>query len=271
MGLYEFSLVLHNLTRWLVVVVMLVAIGRAWWGVWRGSAWTTLDRRLAWAFAMLMSVQFIWGAVLFLVPDGLAQAAVRDMSASMKVRELRFFGLEHPLQMVIALGLVHLGAARSRKANADRTRFRWVAGTFTLATVLVLSAIPWWRPLVRSVTVANAPIASVSFSEAQPDLVGDAMRGEELFGQSVGGLPSCATCHLIGEGRLIGPGLAGIAQTATTRATGQTARQYLHDSIIAPSQVIVEGYPNVMPAQFGTVLTMQQVEDLVAYLLTLNR
>lgn len=267
--MYNLSLLLHSYTRWLVVVLMVLAVGRAWWGVWRGSPWTRTDRLLGLAFGMAMSVQFLWGVALYFVPDGLAQAAVRDMGAAMKVRELRFFGLEHPLQMVIALALVHIGSARARRAATDRARFRWSAWAFTVATLLILTAIPWWRPLARPV-LADVPAVDVAVSAPADLPIGDPVRGEALFNQSVAGLPTCATCHLIGDGRLVGPGLAGIAASAAGRVDGLSAEQYLYQSIMQPSAYVVSGFVDVMPASFATALTPQQAQDLVAYLLTLS-
>lgn len=278
--MYEIALLLHSYTRWLVVIVMLWAIVNAWWGLLRQRTWTVWDRRAGAAFAILITVQFVWGVILYLVPNGLAQAALRDMGASMQVRELRFFGLEHPLQMVIALTLVHLGWTRSRKAPADRTKFRWAAGTYTVATLLILSAIPWWRPFARALAPESAAVPLTVTAVAAQDnpstagrslpSLGDTERGKSLFTEATGGLPACATCHSLGNDRLVGPGLHGIALRAAERVDGQPAAVYLYNSIVDPEAYIVEGYANVMPASFDTVLTEAEIQDLVAYLLTMK-
>lgn len=263
--LYEIALLLHSYTRWFVVFVMFGALILAWWGLLRRREWGKWDGRLAAAFAILITIQFVWGVLLYFTPDGLAQAAVRDMGASMRVRELRFFGLEHPLQMIIALGLAHLGWTRTRKAPTSRLKFRWAAGTFTAATLLILLAIPWWRPLVR----LPATTAQVT-SEAPVITAGDAERGAVLFTQSIGGQAACSTCHALDETRIVGPGMNGIAVRAAERVAGQTAAEYLHTSIVNPGAYVVEGYPNIMPNTFAQALSEQQVNDLVAYLFTLH-
>ncbi|MDX1993084.1 MAG: hypothetical protein SF029_11875 [bacterium] len=147
--MYSLALYLHSYTRWLVLVVMLWALYRAWAGWLRRREWTVWDDRAGIAFAGAISLQFVFGVLLYFQPVGIAQAAMRDMGAAMQVRELRFFGLEHPLQMMIAIGIVHMGRARSRKAEGDRAKFRWAIICYTLATLLILAAIPWWRPLLR--------------------------------------------------------------------------------------------------------------------------
>ncbi|MFN8457384.1 MAG: hypothetical protein U0401_22455 [Anaerolineae bacterium] len=147
--MYITVLTLHSYIRWLVLAVMLYALIRAWWGLICKREWTKADDRAALAFTMIISVQFILGVILYLLPVGLAQVARQNFSAAMKVPELRFFGLEHPLQMIIALTVVHLGSARARKAHPSARQFRWAATCFTIATLLILSAVPWWRPLFR--------------------------------------------------------------------------------------------------------------------------
>ena len=97
---------------------MLLAVGMEWWGLVKSSRMDSVaytDRYRLRCYDD-HSTDF-WEIVLFFVPHGMAQVAWQDMSTSISIRELRFFGLEHPLQMIIAVGVTHLGQARSRKAT----------------------------------------------------------------------------------------------------------------------------------------------------------
>ena len=147
--MYNIALILHSYFRWFVLFIMIYALFRAWWGVFSKRDWTKGDDTAVLGFTWLISIQFILGLILFLLPTGLANAARQNLNVMMSVRDLRFFGLEHPLQMVIALTIVHLGSARARKATPASRQFRWAAICFTLAAILILVAIPWWRPLLR--------------------------------------------------------------------------------------------------------------------------
>jgi mono/diheme cytochrome c family protein len=100
-----------------------------------------------------------------------------------------------------------------------------------------------------------------------------AKAGEELFAQTViGSQAGCATCHSLEAGVVIvGPSMAGIGSRAGSTVSGQSAEEYLKDSILHPDSHLVEGFPaGTMPQVWGDELSSEQVDQLVAYLLTLK-
>jgi mono/diheme cytochrome c family protein len=102
---------------------------------------------------------------------------------------------------------------------------------------------------------------------------GDPAAGEALFKQGViQSAPGCINCHSIEPVQAgSGPSLSGIVSVAGTRVKGQSAQEYLRASILDPNAYIVQGFPSgIMYRDFGKVLTDEQVNDLVAYLLTLK-
>lgn len=103
---------------------------------------------------------------------------------------------------------------------------------------------------------------------------GDAVAaGEELFSQSViGNQPGCITCHSLQEGVVIvGPSIAGIGSRAGSTISNMSAEDYLQQSILDPDAYLVEGFPaGTMPQVWEGELTGEQVDQLIAYMLTLN-
>ena len=100
---------------------------------------------------------------------------------------------------------------------------------------------------------------------------GDPAAGEDLFYEnSLGTNVSCRICHSLNPGvRLVGPSLAGVATRAASRVPGMSAQAYLRESILEPDRYVVDGYPKgQMVSDLGEVLSPEQVDDLVAYLLT---
>jgi sulfur-oxidizing protein SoxX len=108
---------------------------------------------------------------------------------------------------------------------------------------------------------------------APSGVTGDAVKGEELFKQTtIGSQPGCITCHSLEPDKVIvGPSMAGVADRAGSRVAGESAAEYLRQSILNPDAYTVDGFAaGVMPAGFAGALSDQQVADLVAYLLTLK-
>lgn len=126
--------------------------------------------------------------------------------------------------------------------------------------------------------------------------VGDPESGEALFNVLIPQVGfACATCHRVDTTeQLIGPGLLGVGSPdhdptehamdgMATPAMGGMAMgddhdeeaehdpaEYIRTSILHPNEYVVPGFPeNLMPQTYGDILSEDQINDLVAYLLTL--
>jgi mono/diheme cytochrome c family protein len=92
----------------------------------------------------------------------------------------------------------------------------------------------------------------------------DAAAGEKLFNQTViGSQAGCVTCHSLDAGVVIvGPSLDGI---------GNRSADFLKESILDPDAKLADGFPaGTMPQVWGDELTDEQVDQLVAFMLTLK-
>ena len=94
----------------------------------------------------------------------------------------------------------------------------------------------------------------------------EAGKGQKLF------RASCAPCHaLAGNVVLIGPPMAHIATASETRVEGMSAEEYLRESIVNPNAYIVVGFAKgTMRQDFGSSLSSEQVDQLIAFLMTLK-
>jgi cytochrome c551/c552 len=117
----------------------------------------------------------------------------------------------------------------------------------------------------------SAPAPASSEGEAAGS--GDAAAGKDLYNQSlIGTQPGCATCHSLEPGvTMVGPSLATIGADAGTHASGVSAEDHLRKSILDPNADVADGFTaGLMPVALADELTEQQVNDLVAFLLTLK-
>ena len=100
-----------------------------------------------------------------------------------------------------------------------------------------------------------------------------AENGKSLFNQTtIGATAGCKTCHSLEAGTVIvGPSLAGIATRAATTVPGLSAEEYLRQSILVPDAYVVKEFPaSIMPNGWAKQLSQEQVDQLVAYLLTIK-
>ncbi|MDH3943904.1 MAG: c-type cytochrome [Anaerolineae bacterium] len=102
---------------------------------------------------------------------------------------------------------------------------------------------------------------------------GDAERGVKVVAQY-----GCLACHKVAptgplwaaSEELPSIGMRGDIRIQQKDYTGTatTAEQYLFESIVLPEMFVVEGFTEgLMPTVFGNTITLQQMADLIAYLL----
>ncbi len=88
----------------------------------------------------------------------------------------------------------------------------------------------------------------------------------------------CVGCHNLAEPQTtsnrgpVGPNLGNLYEHAGDRVPGQSAEEYVHNSIVNPSAYVVEGYMDgIMPQNFSEKMSEEEIQALVEWLLNPNR
>jgi hypothetical protein len=127
----------------------------------------------------------------------------------------------------------------------------------------------------------EATVVPPTESPADEVAVGDPSRGQSVF-QTPHVLPdgsqwACMSCHSVtpDEMMLIGPGLYNVSVRALTYPGVTDPIEYIHDSIVNPQDFIAPHpagaqWPLQMPEGWEEALSQQELDDVVAYLLTLQ-
>lgn len=105
-------------------------------------------------------------------------------------------------------------------------------------------------------TAESQPAAQASLANLDN---ADFDQGRQIY------LAQCASCHGAQDG--VGPSLAGMAERAATRIEGQSAADYLYQSIVEPAAYVVDGYQNIMPGDYAEKLSEQEINSLVKFML----
>src|SRR5690554_3759496 len=135
----------HNLFRWLILLGLLVAIIFALTGWFGKKNWTRRDNLAGLLVTIFVDVQLLIGLILYFFVSPFTKAAFADFGAAMKNADLRFYAVEHSLLMIVALILVHIGRARSRKAALSVKKHKTAAIFYGAALILIIAGIPWER------------------------------------------------------------------------------------------------------------------------------
>ena len=111
-------------------------------------------------------------------------------------------------------------------------------------------------------------------SSARGPVRPDPTRGEALFRAFVPEARyACVTCHLPNSTQaLLGPGLLGVGDGVSPCDPQQDLEDYLRQSILEPDSCLTPGFSaRLMPSVYAEVYTEQDIDDLVAWMLTLRQ
>jgi nitric oxide reductase subunit C len=138
-----------------------------------------------------------------------------------------------------------------------------------------------WPPRPILVKGSAVPGAVLGPSVTQPASTDPVELGRAAFNATP---PGCAACHSIAPGvNIVGPTLAGMPATATARigsadykGKAKDAAGYIRESIVEPNAHVLTGPTfsaggqSLMPHDYAQTLKPEQVDQIVAYLLTLR-
>lgn len=143
---------LHSIIRYLTLLVALWAIFRSMSGMGGGKVFTKSDQRPGLFYMIAMDIQLVIGLVLYFTGNfGLNSIRQLGMGEVMKDGVHRFFAIEHLLGMLIAVILVHVGYATTKKAElTDQKKFKRSFWMYLIALIVIFASIPWpFRDLGR--------------------------------------------------------------------------------------------------------------------------
>jgi mono/diheme cytochrome c family protein len=149
-----------------------------------------------------------------------------------------------------------------------------VVTTTTLAATTTQATTTTTEPTTTTTTQATTTTSTVSDEQlAAAAAVGDIAAGEELYNTELDlGLQqpgACTTCHTLdGVDSPWAPTHGGISKIAGERVEGMSAVDYLRESIVDPRAFQVDNWILTMPQNYSEVLSEEQINNLIAFLLT---
>ncbi len=141
--MYSLLLALHNLNRWVLILVGLATlVGIVLWIRRREApAWLVSAGR-TWMIAF--DVQLLLGLLLLAVSPVIRPG----WSAPMEHPAFRYFVMEHGIPMVVALALVHWGYRTLKQAQSEEDPCWCRVWQLFIAWLIMVAVTPWDRPLL---------------------------------------------------------------------------------------------------------------------------
>lgn len=138
----NYTLIIHSILRWAVVLFGLWALINALSGVFSNRIYKPGDKRIGLFFMTSCDIQLLLGLILYF--NGMWFNLLKSNAKEvMKDSATRFFAVEHALMMIIAWILVHVGYSMVKRADTDAQKHKRSLIFFGIALVLILSMIPW--------------------------------------------------------------------------------------------------------------------------------
>jgi hypothetical protein len=132
---------LHNLLRWVIIVLLLLAIFRS---LNAGKPFTGGHRKLGLFLLIAADLMLLIGLYQwFTSPLGLKSIQTNGMDVVMKDGNLRFFAIEHMVGMIIAIVLIHIGYSYAKRSLPDPVKHKRTLLFYVLAFLLILAFVPW--------------------------------------------------------------------------------------------------------------------------------
>ena len=140
--MYTFLLALHNLLRWIILLLLLVNIIRHFAAINR--PFEAIDKKLGLWLMIAAHIQLVIGLYeWFAGAWGLKSFTNNGVGAVMKNSAERFFGVEHAVSMIVAIALITVARGIFRKQIPDGKKHRRCILLYVIALLLILAMIPW--------------------------------------------------------------------------------------------------------------------------------
>lgn len=128
----------HSGLRWIVLLLLILAVGIAFRKVRSKSNYSESDRKIALFTLIGVHLQLVIGLVLYFISP-----KVEFFAGIMKDPVFRFYTVEHITLMLIAIVLITMGYSKAKRRDTAEGKFRAVGTYYGIGLLLILISIPW--------------------------------------------------------------------------------------------------------------------------------
>jgi hypothetical protein len=153
----NFLLFVHNLMRWLVIIMAFLALYNNFTGWRKKRKFTRKDKALNGTFIGTLHLQLLLGIILYYMSP-IVSSAWSNFAGAMKKPEIRFWIIEHPAGMILGIIIAQVGNIISKKGATDEIKFKRAFYFFLIAMLIIMLSLPYvfrggerpWDPFERA-------------------------------------------------------------------------------------------------------------------------
>lgn len=135
-------LILHSVFRWIVLITLFFTFTTLVYKKTQHQTLTQKTFRLLIFCCIILNVQLIIGIFLFSESD-LVGLFWQNFNETVKLRQPRFFGLEHPTMMILGIILFNYFTFKSKNKINQIDGVSYFLNRFIIILILILSSVPW--------------------------------------------------------------------------------------------------------------------------------
>ena len=149
--MYQALLYLHNFGRWVVIILLLVAIFRAVSGIAGRKPFTNGDKKTGLFLMIAAHIMLLIGLYQWFVgPWGFHNIKTLGMATVMHDNILRFWAVEHITGMIVGIVLITIGRGSAKKQISDIAKHRRSFWFYFIAFIIIVASVPWpFRDVAR--------------------------------------------------------------------------------------------------------------------------
>jgi hypothetical protein len=135
---------IHSILRWVLLLLLFLSIIQSLIGWLKRRELREGDTKL-WLFTMISAhTTFLIGLILlFFGRFGILSSGLPEGVVLMKDKFYRFYWIEHPTGMLIAIVLITLGRGVVKKQITDPSKYKRAFWLFLVALIVILATVPW--------------------------------------------------------------------------------------------------------------------------------
>lgn len=140
--MYTELLWFHSNFRWIALFALIYSFIVILVNKLKATIYSKSHFRTLVVICFILNIQLVLGILLF-SESPIVSAFWQEVETTIKLRQTRFFGLEHPFMMVLGISLYNYFIYKSKKTINTTEGYQYLFKRLLFVLLILLTSIPW--------------------------------------------------------------------------------------------------------------------------------